>query len=97
MTAQEVIKSFVKQLANHGYASSDSVGTYVLDSAVRASSRYSSIQEAIDAFKADQVAAEMEAVEEVLGSDYAGKTMYDLPDSIPTTTRITIAARPSKT
>ncbi len=82
MTAQEVIKSFTKQLANHGYASSDSVGPYMLDSAVRASSRYGSIQEAIDAFKADQVQAEMEAVEEVLGSNYAGKTMYDLPDSI---------------
>ena len=67
MTAQEVIKSFFYQLANHGYASSSSVGVNMLDSAVRASSRYSSIQDVIDAMKADQESAEKEAVEEVLG------------------------------
>ena len=67
MTAQEVIKSFFNQLANHGYASSSSIGVNMLDSAVRASSRYSSIQDVIDAMKADQESAEKEAVEEVLG------------------------------
>ena len=45
MTAQEVIKSFMSSLANHGYANSDSVGADMLNSAVRASSRYASIQD----------------------------------------------------
>ena len=67
MTAQDVIKSFFYQLSNHGYASSSSVGVNMLDSAVRASSRYSSIQDVIDAMKADQESAEKEAVEKVLG------------------------------
>ena len=82
MTAQEVIQSFIKQIANHGYASSSSVGVDMLNSATRAASRYANIQEVIDAMKADQTAAEIEAVEEVLGSDYAGKTISELPDSI---------------
>ena len=82
MTAQEVIKKFFNQLANHGYANSDSIGVNMLDSAVRASSRYSDIQEVIDAMKSDQTAAEMEAVEEVLGSDYAGKTLSEIDSTI---------------
>ena len=79
MTAQEIIKSFMNQLANHGYAYSDSIGANMLDSAVRASSRYTDIQEVIDAMKVDQTAAEKEAVEEVLGSEYAGKTISEIP------------------
>ena len=82
MTAQEVIKSFMKQLANHGYASSSSIGSAMLDSATRAASRYSSIQDVISAMKADQTAAEKEAVEEVLGSDYAGKTISQVSSTI---------------
>ncbi len=82
MTAQEVIKNFVKQLANHGYSDSSSVGKNMLDSAARASSRYGNIQEVIDAMKADQVSAEKEAVEEVLGSDYAGKIMSEISSGI---------------
>ena len=82
MTAQEVIKSFMKQLANHGYSYSDSVGANMLDSATRAASRYSNIQEVIDAMKADQVAAEKEAVEEVLGSSYAGKLISGVNSTI---------------
>ena len=82
MTAQEVIKNFINQLANHGYADSSSVGKNMLDSAVRASSRYENIQEVIDAMKADQVTAEKEAVEEVLGSDYAGKTLSEISSDI---------------
>ncbi|MBQ6297404.1 MAG: hypothetical protein IJK81_06895 [Selenomonadaceae bacterium] len=82
MTAQDVIKAFVAKLASHGYSYSDSVGTSMLDSAVRASSRFSSIQDVINAMKADQIAAEKEAVQLVLGSDYAGKTLAEIDESI---------------
>ena len=82
MTAQEVIKNFIKQLANHGYANSSSVGVDMLDSATRAASRYDSIQDVISAMEADQIAAEKEAVEEVLGSDYAGKLISSISSNI---------------
>ena len=81
-TPQAVIKSFMTALANHGYSSSDSVGTQMLDAAVKASSKYGGIQEVIDAMKTDQVKAEKEAVEEVLGSSYAGKTMSEVDSTI---------------
>ena len=82
MNVQEVIKSFMAKLANHGYAYSDSVGENMLDSAVRASSRFSSIQAVIEAMKADQEAAEKLAVEEVLGSSYAGQTLSQVSSDI---------------
>ena len=62
MTPQEVIKKFMAKLTNHGYAYSDSVGTNMLNAAVKASSEYGDIQDVIDAMKAHQQAAEREAV-----------------------------------
>ena len=83
MTPQEVIKKFMAELTNHGFASStQNLGTAMLDAAVRDSSRFSSIQDVIDAMKADQANAEREAVEEVLGSEYAGKLMSEVDSSI---------------
>ena len=82
MTGQEVIRSFFIQLANHGYADSDSIGANMLDSAVRAASRYSGIQAVIEAMKSDQLKAEKEAVEEILGTDYADKTISEIPSNI---------------
>ncbi|MBR3499457.1 MAG: hypothetical protein IKO05_10750, partial [Selenomonadaceae bacterium] len=79
MTPQEVIKKFMARLANHGFSTADDdLGNDMFDAAVRASSRFSSAQEVIDAMKADQESAERAAVEEILGSEYAGKLMSDL-------------------
>lgn len=82
MTPQEVIKTFMAKLTNHGYSSSSSVATYMLNDAVKASSDFLSIQNVIDSMKSDQIAAERQAVEQVLGSDFAGKTLADLSSSI---------------
>lgn len=82
MTAQDAIKSFMNALANHGCAYSDSVGENILDFAVKASSRFSSVQSVIDAMKADQIAAEKLAVEEILGNDHAGKTIAEIDSSV---------------
>ncbi len=82
MTPQEVIKNFMAKLANHGYTSSDSVSEKMLNDAVTASSKFTGIQDVIDSMKADQVSAEKEAVEEILGSDYAGKTMSEISSDI---------------
>lgn len=82
MTQQNVIKAFMASLANHGYASSNTVGKDMLNSAIRASSRYSSASDVATAMAADQVAAEKQAVEEVLGSQYAGKTLAEVPSDI---------------
>ena len=77
-----VIKDFMAAMTNHGYSYSSSVGTQMLDSAVQASSKYGGIQEVINAMKADQIKAEKEAVEEVLGNSYAGKTISEVSSSI---------------
>ena len=81
-TPQKTIKNFITSLANHSYGYSSDVGLKMLDDAVKASSKYNSIQEVIDAMKADQLKAEKEAVEEVLGSSYAGKTIAEISSSI---------------
>ena len=82
MTPQQAIQKFMAKLVDHGYSYSDSIGTAMLDAAVKSSSEYGSVQAVIDAMKADQVKAEKEAVEEVLGSAYAGKTMSEVSSSI---------------
>ena len=83
MTPQQVIKSFMAKLTSHGYSDwSTTIGTDMLNAAVKSSSNFDSIQAVINAMKADQVNAEKEAVEEVLGSDYAGKTMSEVSTSI---------------
>ncbi len=82
-TPQEVIKSFMARLVKHGYTSSTySLGTAMLDSAIRASSRYINAQQVIDAMLADQMLAEKMAIEEVLGEEYADKTLAELPEDI---------------
>ena len=58
MSPQKVIRSFMGALANHDYSYSSSVGTQMLDNAVKTSSKYESIQDVIDAMKADQIKAE---------------------------------------
>ncbi len=82
MTQQDVIKAFMASLANHGYASSNTVGKDMLDSAIRASSRYSSASDVAAAMAADQLAAERQALGEVLGSEYADKTLSEISSSI---------------
>ena len=75
-TAQEVIKKFMAALANHGFAYSENVGTKMLDSAVRASTRYGGIQDVIDAMKSDQIAAEKQSIETVVKS-VCGETYFN--------------------
>ena len=82
MTPQQAIQSFMGKLIDHGQSYSDSIGTAMLNSAVQASSKFSGVQDVIDSMKADQVKAEKEAVEEVLGSGYAGKTLSELSADI---------------
>ncbi len=84
MTPQEVIKNFMAKLTTHGYTSSSSVATKMLNDAVKSSSRFSGIKNVIDAMKADQIEAERQAVVEVLGSEYEGKTMSDLSSKVLT-------------
>ncbi len=84
MTPQQAIQNFMAKLVDHGYSYSDSIGTAMLDAAVKSSSEFDSVQAVIDAMKADQVKAEKEAVEEVLGSDYAGKTLSEIDSTILT-------------
>ena len=82
MTPQEVIKTFMTKLANHGYSYSTSIGKDMLNAAVKASSRFLNIQNVIDNMKADQIEAEREAVVEVLGNEYAGKSLSDISSTI---------------
>ena len=77
MTPQEVIKNFMT-----GLVESTASGKSKLDAAVKTSSNFSSIQEVIDSMTADQTAAEKEAVEEVLGDSYAGKTISQVGSTI---------------
>lgn len=91
MTQQEVIQAFMQSLANHGYSNSDSLaGTHMLDGAIRASSRYSSASDAITAMKAEQQAAEREAIQYVLGDKYDskfdGKQLSEITSSLPSMT-----------
>ncbi|MBQ7494099.1 MAG: hypothetical protein IJT47_06710, partial [Selenomonadaceae bacterium] len=80
MTGQEVIAAFMKNLTEHNYM--NPTAKQMLNSAVRAASRFESIDEVIAAMKDAQTAAEREAVEEVLGSNYAGNLISDLNSSI---------------
>ena len=91
MTPQEVIKAFMSRLNTHGYSVSNATATNMLDAAIRASSRYTGIQEVIDAMKADQVAAEKAAIQTVviavLGEDYytqncEGKTLSEIEETL---------------
>ena len=82
MTPQEVIKKFMTKLADNGNSYTATTGTAMLDAAVKASSEFTGIQEVVDAMKADQITAEKLAVEEILGSDYSGKTISQISSSI---------------
>ena len=82
-TPQQVIKNFMTALVNHKYTSSTTnLGTAMLDDAIKSVSNFSGIQNAIDNMKADQIEAERLAVEEVLGSEYAGMTMSQVGSKI---------------
>ena len=75
-TALQVVQDFMQALTKHTYTSSTkNLGTAMLDDAVKASTSFSGIQNALDNFKSDQIEAERIAVEEVLGSGYAGMLM----------------------
>ena len=78
MTAQEVIKAFMAALNVQNYSDA----TSALDDAVKSSSRFNGIQEAIDTFLEDQKTVEREAIKTILGSnyksDYDGKQLSDL-------------------
>ena len=65
MNAQEVIKSFMQALAGQNYTSA----TYALDDAVRKSSRFNGIEDAISNFLEDQKAVERNAIKTILGSN----------------------------
>ena len=82
MTPQEVIKNFMMKLAENGDSYTATTGTAMLNAAVQASSNFTGVQEIIDAMKADQLTAEKLAVEEILGSSYAGKTISQVSSSI---------------
>lgn len=82
MTPQEVIKKFMSALTTHSYTNEKTVGKEMLNDAVKASSRFTDAQNVIDSMKADQLAAEREAVEEILGSDYAGMAASQVDSKI---------------
>lgn len=82
MTPQEVIKKFMAKLAASNYSSSTSFKKSAFNAAVKASSNFTTAQKVIDSMKADQIKAEQEAVEEILGSEYAGKTISEIDSSI---------------
>ena len=100
-TPQSVMKKFVAKLANHGYSYSSEVSIKMLDDAVKASSKYDSIQEVIDAMKTDQVKAEKEAIETIVKAvcgetyfknncvDSAGKTksLSEIENKLATATK----------
>ena len=66
MTAQDVIKKFMSVLDNQNYSD----GISALDDAVRSSSRFDGIQDAVDNFLNAQKAAERTAIKEILGNNY---------------------------
>ena len=68
--------------AGSGNSYSATTGTAMLDAAIKASSNFTGVQEVIDAMKADQITAEKIAVEEILGSSYAGKLISQVSSSI---------------
>lgn len=77
-TPQQVIQEFMNALVNHGLTTkSEATGVAMLDKAIQASTDYSGIENVINCMKADQVSAEREAVEEILGKSYAGKTIKE--------------------
>ena len=69
-------------LATHDYGTAAEFTANILDDAIKSASNFDGIQSVIDAMKSDQVAAEREAVEEILGSNYAGLTMAEIDTSI---------------
>lgn len=82
-TALQVVQDFMQALTKHKYTSSTkNLGTAMLDDAVKASTSFSGIQNALDNFKSDQIEAERIAVEEVLGSGYAGMLMSQVNGNI---------------
>ena len=89
MTPQQVIKAFMAKLNTHGYDNSNGdVATKMLDAAIRASSRFDGIQDAIDKFTAAQKQTERDVIKDVLttagkwNSSYEGKQLNELESTI---------------
>lgn len=72
MTPQNVIKSFTTKLANHGYTAGNE--TAMLDSAVRSSSRFTSIDEVISSIQADHINAESASIQTVITTVFGEAT-----------------------
>ncbi len=91
MTAQDVIKQFMAALTKQNY----STGTMALDEAVKSSSRFNGIQDALDNFYADQNAAQRYAIKTILGDNYKeeydGKQLEDLIEMAETDTELAAA------
>lgn len=75
MTPQNVIKKFVARLVDHGYTASDSeamsdleggIFLPVLDSAIRASSRYTSVYEILESMYVNHIKSEKNAIQIVV-------------------------------
>ena len=82
MTQQEVIKTFMARLANHGISVGNATAENMLNAAVTASSRFTGIQNVIDKMKNDQLECELTAIQtvvtEVLGYDWDTWTANNL-------------------
>ena len=93
MTAQEVIKKFMAALNTQNYETA----TEALNEAVKYSSRYNGIQDAIDNFLADQKTAERAAIKTILENDgnykseYDGKQLSELQEMAATDTTLAAA------
>ena len=79
MTAQEIIKKMTGALESQNYTS----GNFALDEAVRKSSRFNGIEDAISHFLEDQKEVERDAIKTILGTEnykteYDGKQLSDL-------------------
>lgn len=84
MTPKKIMQNFFSYLANHNYTTAADFQAHALDDAVRAVSKFQSAEEVTTALQAAQIAAEREAVEEILGSSFTGKTLSQLPVNVLT-------------
>ena len=74
MTTQDVIKSFAGRLATHGYTAANADN--MLDSAIRASSRFTSFDDVLDKMQSDFKSSEQAAVQTVVNY-YFGADVFN--------------------
>lgn len=86
MTPQNVIKKFVARLVDHGYTASDAeamsdlesgIFLPMLDSAIRASSRYTSVYEVLESMYVNHIKSEKSAIQLVVTECFGLETFYD--------------------